>query len=63
MQDRFLAADHQRVPGVVAALETHDRFRAIGEQVDDLSLALITPLGANDDDVLTHDGQLSLLLV
>ena len=45
-----LAVAHDRVPGVVAALEADDHVRALGEQVDDLALPLVAPLGANDDD-------------
>ena len=40
---------HDRVPGVVAALEAHDRARALGEQIGDLALPLVAPLGADDD--------------
>jgi hypothetical protein len=38
------------VPGIVAALKAHDRRRLLGQQIDDLALALVTPLGADDDD-------------
>src|SRR5262249_4323086 len=54
MQDRLLAADHQRVAGVVPALEAHHTLGVVGEPVDDLALALVAPLGADDDYVLTH---------
>jgi hypothetical protein len=37
---------------VVAALEADDALRALRQPVDDLALALIAPLGADDDDVL-----------
>jgi hypothetical protein len=30
-------------------LEAHDRARALGEQIGDLALSLIAPLGADDD--------------
>ena len=53
-QDGLLAVDHQRVAGVVAALEAHDRGDALGQQVDDLALALVAPLGADDDEVPGH---------
>ena len=46
-----LLADHQRVAGVVAALVAHDHVGAAGEPVDDLALALVAPLRANDGDV------------
>ena len=44
-------ADHQRVPGVVSALEAHHHVGTAGEPVDDLALALIAPLGADHGDV------------
>jgi hypothetical protein len=46
----LLTADHQRVSGVVAALEARDGSRALHQQVDDLALAFIAPLRADDDD-------------
>src|SRR4051812_18094889 len=45
-----LALAHDRVTGVVAALEADDHVGALGQQVDDLALPLVAPLGANDDD-------------
>ena len=53
-QDGLAAADDQRVPGVVSALEARDRGGALRQQIDDLALALIAPLGADDDDEFTH---------
>jgi hypothetical protein len=38
----------------VTTLKSRDGCCAIGEEIDDLALTLITPLGANDDDVLAH---------
>ena len=43
----LLAVADDRVAGVVAALEAHDRVGALGEQVGDLALALVAPLGAD----------------
>ena len=48
-----LVADDQRVAGVVAALEAHDHVGPAGQPVDDLALAFVAPLGADDGDV-TH---------
>ena len=42
-----LAVDDQRVAGIVAALETHDDVGLLGQPVDDLALALVSPLGAD----------------
>ena len=50
-----LAADDERVAGVVAALEAHDDVGLLGQPVDDLALALVAPLGANDHDVRHAD--------
>ena len=53
-QHGLLAVDDERVSGVVSALEPHDALRVLGQPVDDLALAFIAPLGADDDDVLAH---------
>jgi hypothetical protein len=41
-----------RVPRVVAAVVAGDDVEAIGEKVDDLSLALVSPLSAQNGDDL-----------
>jgi hypothetical protein len=38
----------------VSALEPHHGGGAIGQQIDDLALSLVTPLGANHYDIRTH---------
>ena len=43
-----LAVDDDRVPGVRAALVAADEVGVLGEQVDDLALALVAPLRADD---------------
>ncbi len=48
------AVDHERVAGIVPALEPRDGRDTLGQQVDDLALALIAPLGADYDDESTH---------
>src|SRR5207249_7318769 len=40
------------VAGVGAPLVAHDKVGALGEHVDDLALALVAPLGADDDDAM-----------
>ncbi len=50
MQLPLHALADDRVPGVVAALKAHDRVGLLGEQVGDLSLSLVAPLGADDHD-------------
>jgi len=46
-----LVAHHQRVAGIVAALEAHHDLGAAGEPVHHLALALVAPLRADDGDV------------
>jgi len=53
-QHGLLPAAHQRMAGVVPSLETGDGGNALGEQVDDLALALISPLHPDDDYELAH---------
>ena len=52
----LLAVADDRVAGVVAALEADTRSALLGEQVGDLALALVAPLGA-DDDYAWHDAK------
>src|SRR3989338_9062026 len=54
VQHRFLAADHQCMAGVVPALKTHHALRVVSQPIDDLALALITPLGADYYYVFCH---------
>lgn len=49
MQYRFLTFNDQRMSGVMPALEAHYCAGLIGQQIDDLALAFITPLTADDD--------------
>ena len=45
-----LAVADDRVAGVVAALEADHEVGLLGEQVDDLALPLVAPLGAHDHE-------------
>ncbi len=49
LQRVLLVVDHDRVAGVVATLVAHDVGVLLREEVDDLGLAFVTPLGADDD--------------
>ena len=51
LQNELLLADEHRVAGVVPALIARHDIEPLGEEIDDLSLALVSPLGAQDDDV------------
>ncbi len=55
MQNGFLTVDHQRVAGVVATLIANYGGSMFGQQINDLAFALITPLSAQDYDILTHN--------
>ncbi len=61
MQDGLLPAHHQGVPGVVPALKAHDGGHVRGQQIDDLALSLIAPLGAHDYDI-RHESDLLVLM-
>src|SRR5690606_40342600 len=62
MQHRLLAVDHQCVASIVATLEAGHTGHLIGQQINDLALAFVTPLGAQNYDVLAH-GLQSLFLI
>ena len=47
VQLELLAVAHDRVAGVVAALEARDHVGLLGQQVGDLAFALVAPLGAD----------------
>ena len=46
----LLVVDHDRVAGVVAAVEPHAVVDLVAEQVGGLALTLVTPLGADEHD-------------
>ena len=50
MELELLAVADDGVTGVVAALKAHDGVGLLGEQVRELALALIAPLGADYHD-------------
>ena len=52
MEHEFLAVGHDRVTGVAAALVAGDDIDLFGQDVHHFRLALVAPLGADDDDVL-----------
>src|SRR6202041_258847 len=48
LQNKFLAIDDDRVPGIMAAGVTrHDR-KALRQNIDNLSLALVAPLSSDN---------------
>ena len=56
LQGEGLAVDDERVPGVVAALVAHHQVHLLGEEVGEPTLALVAPLGP-DDDRRRHEGR------
>ena len=54
MQHRLLAINDKGMPGIMAALEAHHDADLIGQQINNLTLPLVTLLGAKDDYILTH---------
>ena len=51
----LVTIDDDGVAGVVATLVAGDDVEVLGEPVDDLALALVTPLGAQKDHVRHAD--------
>jgi hypothetical protein len=54
MQNSLLAIDHQGVPSIVTTLKAHDGTNVACQQIDDLTLTLITPLNTQNDNVPSH---------
>jgi hypothetical protein len=54
VQHRLLTADDEGVASIVAALESRYCRDPVCEEVDNLAFALVTPLGADDDNASTH---------
>ena len=48
------AVDDERMAGIVSALEANHDVRTFGEPVDNLALALVTPLRTNHHDIRHH---------
>ena len=45
LEGEALSVDHDRVPGVVAALVADHQVHLLGDEVGELPLALVAPLG------------------
>ena len=54
MQLVNLTIDHQGMPRIVPPLKARNHIRALREPIHDLAFSLITPLGADNNDV-GHD--------
>ena len=55
MKRRSPAVNHQGMAGIVSALEANNGRDLVGQQINNLTLAFITPLGAQHNNVFTHD--------
>src|SRR5271169_81044 len=53
LEDELLAVNGNGVPGIVPAGIARHKLEPLGKNVDNLALAFIAPLGANDDRCLT----------
>ena len=47
-QNKGFIADINAVPGIMAALVTRNNIKPVRQQIDDLSLSFIAPLGADN---------------
>jgi len=54
MQNCFFALDHQSMAGIIAALKPGDDIGFFGVKINNLSLALVSPLSAYDSNI-GHD--------
>jgi hypothetical protein len=54
MQNGLLAINNQSMASIVTALKAYDGTYVTCQQVDNLTLALITPLDTQDDNILSH---------
>ena len=53
-QNRLIAVDDKRMPGVVAAVETNNAVDLLREPVDNFTFAFVTPLGTDHHYVFRH---------
>ena len=61
LEDELLIADAHRMAGVMAALVARHDIEVRGEQIDDLPLAFVAPLGAQDDNI-SHGNQTRIIV-
>ena len=51
MKDGFFTVHYQSMTCVIATLEADDDVGVLGEEIDDLAFAFVSPLGADDCNV------------
>lgn len=49
------------MPGIVAALKPNDALGVIGKPIHDFALALVAPLGSDDNYIFNHVSNLQLV--
>ena len=54
VQHGFVTVDHQGVSRIVPTLKTNHRIHITAQQIDNFALALVTPLGAQNNNALAH---------
>ena len=54
MENSLLAIDDQSMASIVTALKAYDGTYVACQQVDNLTLAFITPLDTQNDNILSH---------
>ena len=54
-KNRLLAVDHQRVTGIVTTIKADNASDLFGQPVNDLSLAFVAPLSADNNYILGHE--------
>ncbi|BBV06966.1 hypothetical protein BML2537_04600 [Providencia stuartii] len=54
MENGFFTVYNKSMASIMAALIANYIFSTLCQQVDDLALSFVTPLGAQYDNVLTH---------
>ena len=54
-ENGLLAVDHERVTGIVTAVEADDAGDLFGQPVNDLALAFVAPLSADHNYILGHE--------
>ena len=54
MKNGFFTVDYESMACIVTALIAHHIFSPFSQKIYDLAFTFVTPLGAQNDDVVTH---------
>ena len=55
MQYRLLAIDYHCMTGIMTTLKACDSLYAISQHIDNLSFSFVTPLGADNNYIFSHN--------